>query len=140
MDAIARARLSLEGLSLGLTRVFYRIVPAGGVPVGDYFSVFQGVRKKTLAGDDDHDQILSLFGRWVLPESGFEVYFEWARDDHSWEIRDFLLEPEYSQAYTLGLQKAIELSGDRLIALRTEFTHLEMHRSALIRGGNPVNS
>lgn len=133
----------LDGLSLGMTRVFYGWVPNGGLPFADYFAVFQGLRKKALVspqnptGDDEHDQMLSLFGRWVLEESGFEVYWEWARNDHSWELRDFLLEPEHSQAYTVGLQRAIELSGDRILALRGELTHLERSTTVLVRG-NPT--
>ena len=133
----------LDALSLGMTRVFYGWVPDGGLPFGDYFAVFQGLRKKALVspsnptGDDEHDQMLSLFGRWVLEESGFEVYGEWARNDHSWELRDFLLEPEHSQAYTLGLQRAIELSGDRILALSGELTHLERSTTVLVRA-NPT--
>jgi hypothetical protein len=126
-----------------MTRVFYGWVPNGGLPFADYFAVFQGLRKKALVspqnptGDDEHDQMLSLFGRWVLEESGFEVYWEWARNDHSWELRDFLLEPEHSQAYTVGLQRAIELSGDRILALRGELTHLERSTTVLVRS-NPT--
>ena len=134
-----------EGLSLGMTRVFTRLVPESGTPLGDYFSVFQGVRKKTFAtpenpgGNDEHDQILSLFGRLVLAESGFELFVEWARADHSWEVRDFLLEPEYSQAYVVGLQKALTLSGNRILALNAELTHLAKNTTAFVRtGGNPV--
>jgi len=121
----------LPGLSLGVTRLFYVAVPPGGTPVSDYFAVFQGIRKKALAtpenptGDDEHDQMLSLFGRWALRDSGFEVYWEWARNDHSWDFRDLLLEPEHSQAYVLGLQKSLALSGNRLLALHFELTRLE---------------
>ncbi len=129
----------LSGLSLGFTRVFYGWVPAGGNTLGDYFAVFQGLRKRTLAtpqnptGDDEFDQLASVFWRWVLPESGFEVYGEWARNDHSWELRDFLLEPEHSQGYTLGLQKALELQADRVLALNVEFTHLEKSTTDQVR-------
>jgi hypothetical protein len=135
----------VTGLSVGMTRVFMRLVPESGVPMGDYFSVFQGFRKKSLVtagnpdGSDESDQILSLFGRWVLPESGFEVFFEWARTDHSWEVRDFLLEPEYSQASTIGLQKAFSLQGNRILTFWTELTHLAKNSTAFVRpGGNPV--
>ena len=134
----------VEGLSVGATRVFYRLVGDDGVPAGDYFLIFQGLRKKKLTGpgnptgEDEHDQMLSVFGRWVLPESGFEVYWEWARTDHNWELRDFLLEPEYSQAYTLGLQKTFLASSERTLAIRTELTHLERNATAFLRGGDPV--
>ena len=36
---------SIDGLSVGLTRVFYDLVPDGWVPFGDCFLVLQGVRK-----------------------------------------------------------------------------------------------
>ncbi|MEQ1855557.1 MAG: capsule assembly Wzi family protein [Longimicrobiales bacterium] len=133
----------LDGLSLGFTRLFYGYIPADRLPVSDYFAVLGGLRKKTLVspqnptGDDEHDQMISLFGRWVLRESGFEVYWEWARNDHAWALRDFVLEPEHSQAYTLGLRKAYALSGDRLLALTGELTHLERSTTYEIRA-NPT--
>jgi len=133
----------LDGLSLGFTRLFYGYIPDAGLPFSDYFAVLGGLRKKTLVspsnptGDDEHDQLLSFFGRWVLPESGFEVFGEWARNDHAWSFRDFILEPEHSQAYTLGLRKAYELSGDRLLALTGELTHLERSTTYEIRA-NPT--
>ena len=128
----------LPGLSLGATRVFYAWKPEGGVPLGDYFIVFQGVRKEYFVtptnrtGDDEHDQMLSLFGRWVVPEGGFEVYWEWARNDHSWNFRDFILEPDHSQAYTLGLQKALEWSGN-ILSLSAELAHLDASSTQELR-------
>jgi hypothetical protein len=130
----------LEGLSLGLARMFYVLVPPSGVTTGDYFAVFRGVRKKALAtpqnptGDDEHDQIFSLFGRWVLSRSAFEVYWEWARNDHAWSLRDFMLQPEHSQAYTLGLRKAFDLPEDRLATVTAEVTHLEASPTFQVRG------
>ena len=127
----------LSGLTVGATRVFYAWEPEGGVSAGDYFLVFQSVRKEAFAtplnptGDDEHDQMLSIFARWAVPAGGFEAYAEWARNDHSWNLRDFMLQPEHSQAYTLGLQKAVDLSGNRLLALRGELTRLE--RSATLQ-------
>ena len=121
----------LSGLSLGVTRTFVGYVPEDGVPFGDYFLVFQGATKSGLVtperpqGTDETNQLLSLFGRWFLPESGFEVYAEWARNDHAWDVTDLVLEPAHSQGYTLGLQNVEELSNGRLLALRMELTHLD---------------
>jgi hypothetical protein len=129
----------LSGLSLGLSRVFYEFVPPSGVPLEDYFAVFSAVRKKSQVGPDnpegidEFDQLLSIFGRWVLPGSGFEVFWEWARNDHSWELRDFLLEPEHSQAYTLGLVKSLEMSSNRLLSLGFELSHLERGTTFQVR-------
>jgi hypothetical protein len=137
--AVAYSPSFIEGLSLGMSRIFYVLVSPPGVPLGDYFAVLRGVRKKALAtpqnpsGDDEHDQIVSLFGRWVLEESGLEVYWEWARNDHSWSLRDFLMEPEHSQAYTLGLRKALDMSGNRIAIMTAELTHLEADPTFQVR-------
>lgn len=106
-------------------------MPSSGVAFEDYFSVFQGLVKSgqvsaaNPTGDDELDQLLSLFARWALVESGFEAYVEWARNDHAWNARDLLLEPEHSQAYTLGFQSVAAVSPERWIVLRGELTHLE---------------
>jgi hypothetical protein len=52
------------------------------------------------------DQIMSLFGRWVLPADGFEAYAEWARYEFPVTLRDMLQAPNHTQGYTLGLQYA----------------------------------
>jgi len=121
----------LDGLTVGGTRVFQRYVPDGGLPLGEYFLVFQGLMKSGQIsstrpdGTDERDQLLSVFGRWVFAESGAEAYFEWARNDHSVDITDFLQEPEHSQGYTLGLQKVTSRSERRMVVLNAELTHLE---------------
>ncbi|MBI4500116.1 MAG: hypothetical protein HY700_03045 [Gemmatimonadetes bacterium] len=118
----------LPGLTLGLTRVLY--MPwDDSLHFVDFVDVFQPFFKNQIAtstnpeGTDNRDQLLSLIARWVLPESGFEAYVEWARNDHSRNLRDFLIEPDHSQAWTAGFQKAMVGSGTRS-RLRGEWTHL----------------
>jgi hypothetical protein len=121
----------LSGLSLGGTRVFQQFVPDGGLPFSEYFLVFQGLFKEGQVSDnqpdgtDARDQMVSLFGRWVFPESGLEAYVEWARTDHAGNLQDLVLEPEHSRGYTLGFQKVTSLSEDRALVLRGEMTQLE---------------
>jgi len=88
-------------------------------------------------GDDEEDQLLSLFARWVLPESGFEAYLEWARTDHPWDFRDFALEPEHSQGRTLGLRHSTPLADGRLIVLGVEVTDLARTTTSRVRD-NPT--
>lgn len=130
----------VPGLTLGLGRVFY--LPWDSVDAGDVLLGLQTVFKEDLAdslnpgGDDDRDQMLSFYARWVLPESGFEAYVEWSRNDHNWDLRDFILEPDHSQAFVVGWTKAIA-SGPNLWRLRGEMTHLERSRTFQVRA-SPV--
>src|SRR5204863_7116325 len=50
------------------------------------------------------DHFYSLFGRWVFPAAGVELYTEWARELVPLSLRDFLIAPNHTQGYTLGLQ------------------------------------
>ena len=129
----------LPGLYLGATRVFVLDVPADGIGFGDYFLVLQGLTKLSQAtpdnptGQDERDQLISLFTRWLLQESKFEVYVEWARNDHNANVRDFLLEPGHSEAYTVGFQKAFVLHDNTYVRVRGELTHLERSKTQFLR-------
>lgn len=129
----------LPGLHLGGTRVFQRLVPEEGLDASEYLLALQGLLKvgqvsnNQPGGGDERDQLLSLFARWVLPESGFEAYLEWARNDHAWDFQDLIQQPEHSRGYTLGLQKVTSLSKDRIWVLHTEFTQLEAPATFQVR-------
>lgn len=121
----------IPGLSLGGTRVFQQLVDPSGLDPVEYFLVLQGLLKAGQVSDqapdgtDERDQILSIFARWAFPAAGFEAYVEWARNDHAWDLRDLLLEPEHSQAYTIGFQHLVTAEAARYFVLRGELTHLE---------------
>src|SRR5437868_8635252 len=113
--------------------------PAGGVGLGDLILVFQGLTKRSQAtdsnptGDDKRDQFLTLFARYAPPGSGFEAYIEWGRNDHSWDLRDLLLEPEHSSASTIGFQKALRLRNTRILRFAGEWTNLQRSITQLVR-------
>ena len=121
----------VPNLSLGFSRIFYRVLPPEGIPVSELFKSFEAFTKSrfissdALSGDDEYSQMLSLHGRWVFPQSGFELYGEWARNDHSWNFRDFLGEPEHSRAYMAGFQKSFLLSNNNILAVNAEIVQLE---------------
>ena len=50
------------------------------------------------------DQLFAISARQVFPTAGVEVYGEWARQSPPRSFREFLLGPQESQGYTLGLQ------------------------------------
>jgi hypothetical protein len=126
------------GLTLGAARVYYRTVPPEGLSGRDYIPFFEPPLKGELStpenptGDDRADQMAALYARWSLPQVGFEVYGEWARNDHNQDLKDLLAEPDHSQAYNLGFQKVDELAGGWL-RVNAELIHLGQSRTSLHR-------
>lgn len=127
----------VPGLTMGGTRVFTRVLPEGGLTANEYFLVLQGLRKAPRAtadnplGDDRHDQMGSLFARWVV--DGLEVYGEWARNDHSWDVRDLAAQLGHSEGYTVGVRRVVAFGGGRLLSLSGEATHLEISSTGQVR-------
>jgi hypothetical protein len=68
----------------------------------------------------------SLFARWVMPESGFELYGEWGRTEFPPSLRNFLIAPNHTQAYTLGFQwRRPGFTGTDLWRIQGENTSVE---------------
>lgn len=130
---------AVPGLTLGMTRTFYQLLPESAFPASDFFLIFQRTQKEVFTtpdnpeGNDARDQMASFFGRWAFPESGFELYGEWGRNDHGWDLRDYVTQPEHSSAYMVGLRKVSPLGGARLLALTGELTRLERSASWVVR-------
>lgn len=103
----------VPNLHLGLIRVFHQYIPEEGLGLADYFDIFQAFQKETRhetignEGDDLKNQLASAYLRWVWPESNAEIYLEFFKEDHNWDLRDFLMEPRHNGAYTVGFQKII---------------------------------
>jgi hypothetical protein len=128
----------IPGLELGGGRFFHAPWPDEGLP-GRYISrPFQTFVKKGLdpvgnpiPGDDrsqdGENQLASIFGRWVLPRGGIEIYFEYGRDDHNWETRDLKVEPDHQASMLWGLQKTWRRHGGELLALRLESMNYEIN-------------
>lgn len=98
-------------LSFGFARsVFATADGWGKIPLRwfDIFSNDQSVDAKAPANSSQtpggKDQLYSLFGRWVFPSDGLEVYAEWARTALPSSIKEFLVAPNNTQGYTIGLQ------------------------------------
>lgn len=126
-------------LELGATRTFTLAWRDGGPDLDEMLLVFIPLQKVKLAtpdnpeGNDATDQMASLFFRWAFPASGFELYGEWARGDHSWDLRDLLTQPEHASAFMLGFQKAIDPTPARTWRVAAEMTVLGTPRSGLVR-------
>lgn len=127
------------GIEIGAARLFHAPWSADGLDPGRLLLPLEALYKKDSADPYDesdrryHNQLASVFFRAALPESGFEVYGEYGRDDHNWDLRDFLLEPDHSSAYVLGVSRAWPLSPTGVLALSGEVANGEASHLSRIR-------
>ncbi len=67
--------------------------------------------------------LFSLYGRWVFPQAGVEVYGELARDDWAADFQDLMREPDHAMGFTIGLQRVWALAS-HWVRVRVEATDL----------------
>lgn len=128
----------MPGLEVGGSRFFHGPTDR----LGYWFSVhdlklpLQGFYKYNLPQESDtailggtqalkENQLASVFLRWAPPGSGFEVYGEYGREDHSLDKRDLVVEPDHSSAWNMGFRRAwLNAGGKAMQAVRGEmFTY-----------------
>lgn len=139
----------VKGLSLGMQRVFVGYHNDLGNSLKNYLPFFEPVNKSDYGPGSDsssadeavsRDQLISVFLRWLIVEANAEVYFEYGRNDHSWNTRDLITQLEHSRSYNLGFRKLTPVnwfSADDLIEVHLEITQGEGPRDERIRPGGP---
>jgi capsule assembly protein Wzi len=120
----------IPGLEIGAARFFHQAW-FGSIGSAELRSPFEGILKSSiprgiaLPGIDDKDalknQLASLFGRWVLPHSGLELYAEYGHEDHNADTRDLESEPDHSRIAMAGFRKTFVRSDTTFSALRAEY-------------------
>lgn len=85
----------------------------------------------------DNNQVVSGWFRWAMPEAGFELYGEWARDDTAASLEALLRDPGRTQGWLWGFQKLLR-AGDRLVRVQLEATSLHDIRPPSSPSGLPV--
>lgn len=134
----------VPGLFLGLTRSFMGYHEDMDNRFSDYLPVLSALFKKNNYGEGESktagDELASVFIRWMLQKDHAELYFEYGREDHSYDLRDFLIQPDYSRAYILGMRKIIPLNKikNTYIQVNIELTQLETNLTNTDRVG-PYN-
>jgi hypothetical protein len=130
----------LPGLEIGAIRFFSYARPREGFGWADLRKPFEAFLKEHVTGDPGatfnssaDNQIASVFARWVFPGSGFEIYGEYGRDDHNWNARDAILEPDHAATYGVGFRRAWN-SGGSLRGIRGELISLDPSTLARERG------
>lgn len=125
-----------SGLTLGLSRAVISTMARHSTPFSAALDVLRDVgRPNTVATDaatGHRDQVLSLFGRWLVPKAGTAVYGEWARFEQPASLRDLLEFPGHSQGYTVGLEWARRIKPGTL-RIQGESTYLEPDPSLRLR-------
>jgi len=122
-------------LTVGAARVVYSAAGGGvGGVAGhtlDALTRWSTARASAdSAGTHGVDQLFSLFGRWVFPASGLELYAEWARMLLPVSLRELLIAPQSTQGYTLGMQVAGNVRPEAMLRFQAEFTDLEQTPSS----------
>jgi hypothetical protein len=120
----------IPGLELGAARFFHQAW-SGQIDSKLLRTPFEGILKSSvptglaIPGFDDKDvlknQLASVFGRWVLPHSGFEMYAEYGHEDHNADTRDFELEPDHSRIAMVGFKKVFVRRDSSFSAVRAEY-------------------
>jgi hypothetical protein len=127
------------GVEIGLARLHHTPWAADGFPTGSLLlplEAFLKVHTRDPLSTDptrDRNQIASAFFRAAFPASGVEVYGEFGREDHNWDSRDLLLEPDHSSAYVLGLTRVWRPSPTRMLALNGEVANAQVSHLARVR-------
>src|SRR5437899_2452508 len=117
-------------LTFGFARTVYAPLSEWDQVFGHAVDVLRDRGLHRASGDTtqlpSRDQVFSLFGRWVFPADGFAVHAEWARTDPPRSVREFLVSPNHSQGYTLGVEWARPLRAGRdALRFEAEVTYLE---------------
>jgi len=134
----------IPGLFLGLTRSFMIYHEDMNNSLAGYLPIFSALEKKSNYGTGektvDGDQLASVFIRWLLQKEHAEIYFEYGREDHSFDTRDLLIQPDHTRAYVVGFQKLFQFSlqKNEFIQVRLEFTQLEQNMTNINRASSYV--
>ena len=139
----------LENLEIGAARFVHAPWPDSGLPNRYLTRAFEGLLKRSLRpvanpipGDarssDGENQLASVFARLVVPGSGFEVYSEFGREDHSWDLRSLLLHPDELSSLTVGARKTWHRGPDGLVVLRGESINFQEGSVSRTRGARAV--
>lgn len=130
----------VKGLFLGMTRSLQQYGAAAQKQhsglISKYLPVIGlAIQKQNNLGDDTlgRDQLASFFLRWVLSKSNAEFYVEYGKNDYGINIRDYLLAPSHSYAYTVGFRKLFPKTASQYIQVETELTQMSQSPDYLVR-------
>lgn len=120
----------IRNLHLGFARVVHTYIEDGlqGRDMGMLFDPFYlknfEQKRGNLRDVKPRNHLNSIFARWVWPESRFEVFAEFFREDFAWDSRDLLMEPRHNSGYAFGVSKLVRAPLADFYKLHVEFTNM----------------
>lgn len=73
------------------------------------FKISRGASLDGTQGEDDVDQTAALYFDLKFAEQGFHAWLELARNDHAWDWRDLIAQPDHSLGYVFGFRQVVKL-------------------------------
>lgn len=117
--------------SIGWARAVHTHLDNNGLSKSDLGMVFDPILLENFIdarGPLDlvkpRNHLTSIYSRWIWPESRFELYGEFFRDDFSWDSRDFMMEPRHNSGYAFGFQKLVDAPFAHFYKVNFELTNL----------------
>lgn len=132
----------VKNLTIGFVRTFqvYDSIPR--TEFFDWLPVFEPFQKErffdngnTVEFDGNgRDQQIVIFGDYKFPRAQMELYFEYGKRDHSYNWREFILNPEHARAYIFGFLKFFDLAyPNKKIQVRAEITQQQESINRIVR-------
>lgn len=120
-----------SNLHLGFARVVHTYIDEFGLKPSDLGLILDPFLLENfieIRGPIDRikprNHLNTLYTRWVWPESRFELYAEFYREDFAWDSRDLLTQPRHNSGYAFGFLKLIDGPSSHFYKVNLEFTNM----------------
>lgn len=127
---IAFSPMILKNMTIGLSRVFH-LYEVDGFNFRNVLGLFDPFSRaalvRTQGGDSVRqvrNQTASLYVHLKFAEARAEIFAEMFREDHSYDMRDFFIQPHHNSAFSFGFQKISDFPKVDFIKTHLEFTNL----------------
>jgi hypothetical protein len=143
MVAVFQPR-GVEGLELGVSRIYHEVWEGNDPLLSKLFKSFETFFKGRLRdlnpregtrdeiGRDEDNQLASAFFRWAPPRAGFELYGEYGKEDHNFDLRDLLLQPDHNAGYLIGARRVVPVRSG-LLSVEGEWLNLQVTHLGHVR-------
>lgn len=122
---LAYSPIFFKNLTFGIIRVIH-LYEENGFNIQNAVLPFNltSLSSSFNTGPQDRNQSFSSYIHIQLPEANAEIYGEFFREDHSFDVRDFINQPHHNSAYSFGFQKISYIPWVDFLKTNLEFTNL----------------